>query len=78
LETAVGQLYKFKNYSFVAYVTDSGKKLKTKIIRVDDNYFVVFVKNIPEGFIVLSTTIFPKYIHPEIEVSNDGTVKNFV
>ncbi|MEK4181690.1 hypothetical protein NSQ61_19805 [Aeribacillus sp. FSL K6-1121] len=59
------------------YITDSSKKLKTKIIRVDDNYLVVFVKNIPEGFSVLSTTIFPKYIHPEIEVSNDLQDRSF-
>lgn len=44
---------------------------KVENIRVNDNYLVVLVEDLPKDFAVLSTTIVPSYIHPEIENSND-------
>ncbi|AVD54440.1 hypothetical protein CKF96_03705 (plasmid) [Priestia filamentosa] len=44
---------------------------KSEVIRVNDNYLVVIVKDLPKDFGVLSSTINPSYIHPEIQSSND-------
>ena len=54
---------------------------KVETIRVNDNYLVVLVHDLPKGFAVLSTTIVPSYIHPEIQNSNDlesRSVKTYV
>lgn len=58
------------------YITDR-KPLNSKIIRVNNNYVVVIIKEIPEGFNVLSTTLIPNYIHPELEETNDLEDKSF-
>ncbi|MGG4263761.1 hypothetical protein [Peribacillus simplex] len=49
------------------YIKDDKKSLKTEVTQINDNYFVVVIKDIPKGFSVLSTTIVPKYVHPELE-----------
>lgn len=49
------------------YIKAQNELLKTEITKVDDHYFVVMIEGLPEDFSVLSTSIIPKYIHPEIE-----------
>lgn len=53
------------------FVENQKKALETEIKKVNDNYFVVLVKGVPEGYEVLSTTITPSYIHPELQTTND-------
>lgn len=52
------------------YIKDR-KPLEVDITRINDNYFVAIIKGIPEGYSVLSITIDPKYIHPELQVTDD-------
>lgn len=49
---------------------------EVEVIPVSEDYIVVLIKDVPEGFSVLSTTITPKYIHPELEGSNDLEDRN--
>lgn len=53
------------------YIKNSKEPLDVKKIRVNDNYLVVIINNVPEHFSVVSTTISPKYIHPELQEIND-------
>ncbi|MBT2618975.1 MULTISPECIES: hypothetical protein [unclassified Bacillus (in: firmicutes)] len=53
------------------YIKDSKEQLKTEITQINDHYFVVIVKGIPKGFSVLSSTIVPKYVHPELQQYDD-------
>lgn len=53
------------------YIKDSKAQLKTEITQINDHYFVVIVKGIPKGFSVLSSTIVPKYVHPELQQYDD-------
>ncbi|MGW8819632.1 hypothetical protein, partial [Heyndrickxia sporothermodurans] len=53
------------------YIKGKKSPLKTEITQLNDNYFVAIIKGIPEGYAVLSTTIVPKYVHPELQQVND-------
>ncbi|MFI8496627.1 coiled-coil domain-containing protein [Peribacillus butanolivorans] len=53
------------------YIKDDRKQLKTEVTQINDNYFVVVIKDIPKGFSVLSTTIVPEYVHPELQQYDD-------
>ncbi|WP_260288400.1 coiled-coil domain-containing protein [Peribacillus aracenensis] len=53
------------------YIKDDKKPLKTEVTQINDHYFVVVIKDIPKGFSVLSTTIVPKYVHPELQQYDD-------
>lgn len=63
------------------HIKNSKEPLDVKKIRVNDNYLVVIINNIPEHFSVVSTTISPKYIHPELQENddlNDKKIKIYV
>lgn len=54
------------------YIT--GKEpLEVTVNKINDNYLVVLVKGMPKDFGVISTTISPQYIHPEIQNTDDLT-----
>jgi len=62
------------------YIKDR-KQLEVEVTKVNDNYVVAIIKGIPEGYSVLSTTIKPEYVHPELEKVddlNDREVKIYV
>lgn len=62
------------------YIKDR-KPLEVEVTKVNDNYIVAIIKGIPEGYSVLSTSIKPKYVHPELEKVddlNDREVKIYV
>ncbi|MFP7474267.1 hypothetical protein SFC55_25110 [Niallia taxi] len=62
------------------YIKDR-KPLNVEVTKVNDNYVVAIIKGIPEGYSVLSTTIKPEYVHPELEKVddlNDREVKIYV
>lgn len=45
--------------------------LDVKLTKVNDNYLVVLINDLPENYSVVATTLVPEYIHPEIEEGND-------
>jgi len=55
--------YKVEN----KYIKQKQDDVKTTVYRASDNYIVVISKNIPEEFGVVSSTVTPEYIHPELE-----------
>lgn len=59
--------YKVEN----KYIKQKENDVKTKIYRASDNYIVVISKNIPEEFGVVSSTVKPEYIHPELQSDAD-------
>lgn len=70
--------YKVEN----KYIKQKDNDVKTKVFRANDNYIVVISENIPEGFGVVSSTVKPEYIHPEIqndaEDLKDRNLKTYV
>lgn len=58
-------------YKIISQYIKDRNPLEVRTTKVNDNYLVVIVKGIPEGYSVLSTTIIPKYIHPELQKTND-------
>ncbi|MEY8742831.1 hypothetical protein AB9M62_25540 [Bacillales bacterium AN1005] len=52
------------------YIKDR-KPLNVEVSKVNDNYIVAIIKGIPDGYSVLSTSIKPEYIHPELEKVDD-------
>ncbi|HCM90579.1 MULTISPECIES: hypothetical protein [Vagococcus] len=58
------------------YITNKGKtNTKQSIVKVEDNYNVVYFENLPKDFGVISMTIIPRYIYPELESTNDLETK---
>jgi len=55
--------YKVKN----RYIKQKTNDVKTKTFRPSDDYVVVISTNVPNDFGVISSTIQPEYIHPELE-----------
>lgn len=49
------------------YASDPTDALEYEYIRVNPRYFVLLVKNVPQGFQVLGTGIDPTFIEPDIE-----------
>lgn len=49
---------------------------EVELIRVNDRYIVVIVKNVPKKYGVLSTTMTPKYVRPELNENNNFDGKN--
>lgn len=49
------------------YIKQETNDVKTKVLRPSDDYLVVISTNVPEDFGVISSTVKPEYIHPELE-----------
>ncbi|EJR50165.1 hypothetical protein IIO_06478 [Bacillus cereus VD115] len=70
--------YKVEN----KYIKQKDNDVKTKVYRASDNYIVVISENVPEGFGVVSSTVKPEYIHPELQTDakdlKDRSIKTYV
>ncbi|RBP59332.1 hypothetical protein DES36_11957 [Alkalibaculum bacchi] len=58
-------------YEISSSYIESREPLSIESVRVNDNYIIAIIKNVPEDFSILSVTIVPKYIHPDIEKNDD-------
>lgn len=60
------------------YVTSpKDNSIKKKIVKVSDNYTIVYFENIPKDFEVLKLTVTPKYINPKLASSNGIATQPF-
>ena len=51
--------------------------VKTKVIKISDEYTVIYYENLPKDFGVISLTVMPRYVYPEIEPANDLDDKEY-
>ncbi|WP_289474220.1 hypothetical protein [Fictibacillus enclensis] len=58
------------------YIKGPKTTLKTEIIQTSDTYFVSLIEGIPQEFGVVSTSITPKYVHPELQKYDDLKDRN--
>lgn len=74
--TGIDQNLSNVQYDFSVVSIKGRKQHEVEVTRVNDSYLVVMVKGLEEGYSVVSTTITPSYIQPEIEKENDLEGKN--
>ncbi|HFU5642792.1 TPA: hypothetical protein ACH6EZ_002253, partial [Enterococcus faecium] len=54
------------------YITNKGNdSAKMKVVKLSDEYTVVYYQGLPKDFGVISVTIKPRYVYPELEPSDD-------
>ena len=58
-------------YEVESKYVSGNKKTKSEIKKINNNYFIVFIKDVPKDFEVLSSMIIPSYINPELQSTND-------
>lgn len=71
-ENDVKSLSNIKTEYKLNYITNKGKnEVKTKVIKLSDEYTVIYYEGLPKNFGVISVTVQPRYVYPELESSND-------
>ncbi|MDZ5560716.1 hypothetical protein [Enterococcus cecorum] len=71
-DTGTKSLSNIKSDIKLNYITNKGKnETKTKVIKLSDEYTVVYYEGLPKDFGVISVSVNPRYIYPELEPSND-------
>lgn len=71
-ETGAKSLSNLKSDYKLNYITNKGNdKVKTEVITLSEEYTVIYYKNIPKDFGVISVTVLPRYKYPDLEPSND-------
>lgn len=59
------------DYTLNYIENDTNKKLKMSVVDVSEDHTVVYYEGLPEDFGVISVTIKPSYIYPELETADD-------
>ncbi|MBY6889356.1 hypothetical protein HYH68_16310 [Clostridium botulinum] len=71
-ETNAKSLSNLKYNYNLNYIENKGKSNATKkVVKVEDDYAVVYYENLPKDFGVLSIKVNPRYIYPDLESTND-------
>ncbi len=70
-ETSIDSSLSNVKYEVKSQYINGKEPLEVTINKVSDNYLTVIIKGIPKDFTVLSTTVSPRYIHPELQNSDD-------
>lgn len=71
-ETNVKSLSNLKYDYKLNYIENKGKSNATKkVVKVSDDYAVIYYENLPKDFGVLSIKVNPRYIYPDLENTND-------
>lgn len=71
-DTKTKSLSNVKSEYKLNYITNKGNdSAKTKVIKLSDEYTVVYYQGLPKDFGVISVTIQPRYVYPELEPSDD-------
>ncbi|HAP9549246.1 TPA: hypothetical protein PW363_000849 [Enterococcus faecium] len=71
-DTGTKSLSNIKSDYRLNFITNKNNEgVETKIIQLSDEYTVIYYQNLPKNFGVISVTVHPRYIYPELEPSND-------
>ncbi|HHQ6406098.1 TPA: hypothetical protein ACSSSU_000959 [Enterococcus faecium] len=71
-DTGTKSLSNIKSDYKLNFITNKNNEdVKTKVIKLSDEYTVIYYQNLPKDFGVISVTVNPRYIYPELEPSND-------
>ena len=72
-ETGSGASLSNVEYQVKSQYIKGKEPLDVTVHKVSDTYLIILVKGMPEDFGVISTTIAPRYIHPELQNTEDLT-----
>lgn len=71
-DTKTKSLSNIKSDYKLNYITNKGNdSAKMKVVKLSDEYTVVYYQGLPKDFGVISVTIKPRYVYPELEPSDD-------
>ncbi|EMF0336496.1 hypothetical protein KCT23_002305 [Enterococcus faecium] len=71
-DTKTKSLSNIKSDYKLNYITNKGNdSAKMKVVKLSDEYTVVYYQGLPKDFGVISVTITPRYVYPELEPSDD-------
>lgn len=71
-DTKTKSLSNIKSEYKLNYITNKGKDTaKSKVVKLSDEYTVVYYEGLPKDFGVISVSISPRYVYPELEPSDD-------
>lgn len=71
-DTGIKSLSNLKSEYKLNFINNKGKnEAKVKVIKVSDEFTTIYYENLPEDFGVISVSIEPRYVYPELEPSND-------
>lgn len=71
-DTKTKSLSNIKSDYKLNYITNKNNdSAKMKVIKLSDEYTVVYYQGLPKNFGVISVTIKPCYVYPELEPSDD-------
>ncbi|MBE8746787.1 hypothetical protein G9418_04535 [Enterococcus faecium] len=71
-DTKTKSLSNIKSDYKLNYITNKGSdSAKMKVVKLSDEYTVVYYQGLPKDFGVISVTIKPRYVYPELEPSDD-------
>lgn len=71
-ETGTKSLSNLKSEYRLNFINNKGKtEAKVKVLKVSDEFTTIYYENLPKDFGVISISIEPRYVYPELEPSND-------
>lgn len=71
-DTGVKSLSNLESNYRLNFINNKGKsKAEMKVIKVSDEFTTIYYENLPKDFGVISVTVEPRYIYPELEPSDD-------